>query len=52
MEAVGAFITGCKAYGLSEKDCCVTLDIYEKQSGDQNMVRDVIHTSKSAALIL
>lgn len=39
MEAVGAFIEGCKAYGLTEKDCCVTLDIYEKQAGDQNMVR-------------
>lgn len=39
MEAVGAFIEGCKSYGLTEKDCCVTLDIYEKQAGDQNMVR-------------
>jgi hypothetical protein len=39
MEAVGAFIEGCKKYGLTEKDCCVTLDIYEKQAGDQNMVR-------------
>ena len=40
MEAVGAFIEGCKKYGLTEKDCCVTLDIYEKQSGDQNMVSE------------
>ncbi len=39
MEAVGAFIEGCKKYGLTEKDCCVTLDIYERQAGDQNMVR-------------
>ena len=40
MEAVGAFIEGCKKYGLTEKDCCVTLDIYEKLSGDQNMVSE------------
>lgn len=46
MEAVGAFIEGCKKYGLTEKDCCVTLDIYEKQAGDQNMVR-VEHTYTS-----
>ena len=42
MEAVGAFIEGCKKYGLTEKDCCVTLDIYEKQAGDQNMVRIIM----------
>lgn len=42
MEAVGAFIEGCKKYGLTEKDCCVTLDIYEKQAGDQNMALSTI----------
>ena len=50
MEAVGAFIEGCKKYGLTEKDCCVTLDIYEKQAGDQNMVR-VEHTSVTSNML-
>ena len=51
MEAVGAFIEGCKKYGLTEKDCCVTLDIYEKQAGDQNMVR-VEHTSVTSNMLM
>ena len=41
IEAVGKFLDSCKAYGMSEKDLCVTLDIQEKNN--PNMVRFNAH---------
>ncbi|KAL5486491.1 hypothetical protein EMCRGX_G018979 [Ephydatia muelleri] len=37
IEAVGKFLDGCKNYGMSEKDLCVTLDIQEKNNPNMGL---------------
>ncbi len=36
LENVGAFLEGCKKYGMTEKDLFVTVDLVEQQN--KNMV--------------